>query len=129
MARKTKKQKYKRWANKIRKTIKTWKEKGSQNVVHYLFLLSAEHAVLNKNYQAAMKHYKQAIVFAARSGHLHDAGLFNERYADFLRHRLGDEDEANYRLNEAIKFYSDWGAKAKVELLEGRLIKLIPEIV
>jgi hypothetical protein len=34
-----------------------------------------------------------------------------------LRKELVDEDQAKHRIEEAIRFYSDWGAEAKVEML------------
>jgi len=43
--------------------------------------------------------------------------LANERYADLLV-RGGEEEEARYRLEEAVKYYSEWGAMKKVELLK-----------
>ena len=47
------------------------------------------------------------------------AALCNERYANFL---LGDgvvdRDEARYRIKEATRYYQEWGAEAKVQMLE-----------
>lgn len=80
---------------------------------HYHSLLSAEHASLNRKDRAAESHYKDTIRLAARTGHLHHAGPFNERYADFLRHELEDEGEANYHIEEAIRWYTEWGAERK----------------
>jgi hypothetical protein len=61
--------------------------------------------------------YQETIVSGARTGHLHHAALCSERYADLLRKELVDEDQAKHRIEEAIRFYSDWGAEAKVEML------------
>jgi hypothetical protein len=57
------------------------------------------------------------VVMAARGGFVHDAALANERYGEFLLHDMSDKREALFRFEEAIKFYSDWGASKKVELL------------
>jgi predicted ATPase len=121
MARKTKKRKYKVQANKITKTIEKWVKCGNPNVRHYHLLLSAERAALSKKYDAAEVNYKEAIVLAARTGHMHHAALCNERYADFLLQELSDEEEAKYRMEEAIRFYEEWGAVGKVEMLEKHL--------
>jgi hypothetical protein len=44
--------------------------------------------------------------------------LANERYADFLLHHMSEnKEEAEYRLEEAIRFYSEWGAARKVDIL------------
>ena len=121
MARETRKRKYKRYANKLRQTIVAWMKKGNPNVKHYLSLLNAEHAALEKKLEVAKTYYREAIVLAARSGHLHDAGLSSERYADLLCQESQIEGDSNYQLKQAIKFYDDWGAKAKVQLLELRV--------
>jgi predicted ATPase len=117
MARKTKKRKYKKPAKQIRKLIKTWIQRGNPNVKQYYLLLSAEHAALRKEYKDANVLYQKAIVLAGRTGHLHHAALFNERYAEFLLEELSDEEEALYRIEEAIRFYREWGAIRKVGTL------------
>lgn len=54
---------------------------------------------------------------AARTGHLQHSALFNDRYADYLLSEVGDNEEAQYRKKEAIRFYKDWGAEAKASML------------
>jgi hypothetical protein len=117
MAQRTRSPKYRKRATKIRKTIKKWMDNGNPNVLHYHFLLRAEQAVLDKDYEVADALYRDAIKFAARTGHLHHAAFFNERYADFLRHIVFDDYEADYRIEEAIRFYKAWGAQGKVRIL------------
>ena len=118
MARKTRKRKYRSRANKIRKTMKVWMENGNPNVNHYFSLLTAEQAALDKDYVTTEARYRESIVLAARTGHLQDAALANERYADFLFTDLSDTEGAKYRIEEATRLYRDWGAMAKVEILE-----------
>lgn len=84
---------------------------------HYDTFLQAEHAALRGKKIQAKGKYEEAIKLAARTGHLHHAALFNERFADHLKRDLNDEEEASYRLKEAIRWYGEWGAKRKVELL------------
>jgi tetratricopeptide (TPR) repeat protein len=129
MARRTKKRKYRKRAIRVRSTIAKWVQNGNPNVKHYHSLLNAEQAALDREYHEAEALYKEAIILAARPGYLHDAALFNERYADFLRkeghHFALAEDEIVYRIEEAIRYYKEWGAKAKVEMLQaehGRLL-------
>ena len=88
---------------------------------HYECFLDAEHAALKGKKVYAKDQYEEAIKMAARTGHLHHAALFNERFADFLKHDLVDKEESSYRLKEAIRWYKEWGAKRKVELLEKEL--------
>ncbi|KAL3938432.1 MAG: hypothetical protein SGBAC_006650, partial [Bacillariaceae sp.] len=121
MARRTKKRKYISKASEIRKTIEKWREAGNPNVVHYLKFLSAEHAAFCKKKQEADKLYVESITLAARTGHLHHAGLLNERYADFLAHDMDMKDEAMHRIEKAMEYYREWGARGKVQMLEKQL--------
>jgi len=118
MARRTKKKKFKAAGAKIRKRVQAWTEAGNASVTHYQLLLNAEHASLDDKNEEARKLYLDAITFAARTGQLHHAALCNERYADFLTYQSPDEEEAKYRLSEAIRYYREWGAAGKVQLLE-----------
>ncbi|KAL3928248.1 MAG: hypothetical protein SGBAC_012732, partial [Bacillariaceae sp.] len=108
MARKTKKKKYRAAGAKIRKRVQAWTEAGNASVTHYQLLLNAEHASLDDKNDEARKLYLDAITFAARTGQLHHAALCNERYADFLTDHSPDEEEAKYRLTEAIRYYKEW---------------------
>eukprot|EP00980_Cylindrotheca_fusiformis_P026080 scaffold15311_cov136-Cylindrotheca_fusiformis.AAC.2 len=125
MARRTRKRKYRIHANKLARRIKDWAQSGNPNVGHYHLVMMAEQAALNKKYDLAEVNYKKAIPLAARTGHLHHAGLINERYADFLKEELSDEKEWEYRLGEAIRFYEEWGAFGKAEALKKQLEKSI----
>jgi hypothetical protein len=117
MARKTKERKYKKNANKIHSTIKSWVRKGNPNALRYDRLLDAEKAAIDGKSKAAHNHYQSAVVLAARGGYVNDAALANERYGEYLLHVMLDKQAAVFRLEEAIKFYSEWGALKKVELL------------
>eukprot|EP00980_Cylindrotheca_fusiformis_P027456 scaffold20461_cov117-Cylindrotheca_fusiformis.AAC.19 len=116
IARRTRKRKYRTHTNKLAYRIKGWTTKGNPNVRHYHMALMAEQAALRKKYDLAEEYYKDSISLAARTGHMHDAALINERYAEFLREELLDERESRYRLGEAIRFYEAWGAFGKAEL-------------
>lgn len=123
MARRTKSRKYKSRANKIRKQVATWTAAGNPNVKHFDIILNAEQAVLDKRYDNAEALYKEAIVYTARTGHLHHAALCNERYADYKLLR-NDTDDAIYHLSEAIRYYNEWGALGKAAKLENDKGKL-----
>eukprot|EP00980_Cylindrotheca_fusiformis_P027458 scaffold20461_cov117-Cylindrotheca_fusiformis.AAC.21 len=121
MARRTRKRKYRAHANKLANRINSWVRSGNPNVRHYHIAISAEQAALRKKYDLAEESYKSAISLSARTGHMHDAALINERYAAFLHEELSDEQESKYRLGEAIRFYEAWGAFGKVESLKKQL--------
>ncbi|KAL3941502.1 MAG: hypothetical protein SGBAC_004148 [Bacillariaceae sp.] len=97
MARSTRKRKYLRHANRVRAKIGGWLKAGNPNVSHFYPFLSAEQAAFD--------------------GHIQYAALANERYASYCRHELGDEDESMFRIGEAIRYYKEWGADAKVAKL------------
>ena len=65
MANKTGKRKYKKHANSLRKKIKGWIDKGNPNAHHYYKLLSAEHAILKKDYLQVEKLYCKAVAISA----------------------------------------------------------------
>ena len=121
-----KKRIYTKNAKRILKTFDQWIKRGNPNVQHYHCLLAAEHAALEGRHEKAEVLYKDAIILAARPGHIHDAALFNERFADYLLVRkasIGNDsvrfkEEAQYRLGEAIRYYNEWGATVKVQMLE-----------
>lgn len=117
MARKSKQGKYKRKARQVLKTIGAWREKGNPNVEHYWIFLKAEDEALRRNDENAKKFYVESIRLAARNGHLHHAALFNERFGDFVKEELNDDEEYIHRLHESVRFYREWGASAKVDLL------------
>jgi hypothetical protein len=126
MARRTKKQNFKKHALRVKKTIETWFDSGNPNVKHHLRLLNAEQAALDGKSDKARQLYGEAVSLAARAGFLHDAALANERYADFVLD--DDRDEAAYRLGESVRFYSRWGATRKVELLRESQRGLVTEM-
>ncbi|CAJ1947783.1 unnamed protein product [Cylindrotheca closterium] len=121
MARKTKKRKYRKAAIGLRKRIEKMQDTGNPNVKHYDIFLNAEQAALDNRNDLAETRYRRAIVYAARTGHLHHTALFNERYAEFLNDVKDDEYEARHRKNEAIRFYREWGAFAKASELSKEL--------
>jgi len=118
---KTKKGKYKRAGNKIRKKLATLTQYDNTTIQYYYMFLTAEHLALNKNYKAAKMQYERAIEAVGKLGHLHHLGLLNERYSDFLLRELSLEKESRYRLEQAIGYYKEWGAVHKVKALESRL--------
>ena len=117
-----------RWhAEQFRSTVHSWLKKGNPNVFHYSSFLDAEHAVLTKHKKEVKEHYEKTIVHAARSGFLQDAALANERYAQYLVRTGNDQAGALYRIQEALRYYQDWGATAKVKALREEFKHLLQE--
>mmetsp|Transcript_8011 Transcript_8011/g.11582 ORF Transcript_8011/g.11582 Transcript_8011/m.11582 type:complete len:1061 (-) Transcript_8011:32-3214(-) len=120
-ARITKKGRYVRLAKKGHGKIRSWVKKGNVNSLHHLKLLNAELSFLKGRKETAFDFYHQAIIEAAQSEFVPDAALASERFAVSLlectKGSTGDED-ARSHMEQAIKYYSSWGAKKKVEVLK-----------
>lgn len=117
MARKSKKRAYKKHAQKVHKTIKSWIRKGNPNVKHYDLMLKAEAAALDGKLDAAEGWYQSAVVSATRRGHVHESALVSERYGEFLLNDRNDPEEARHKFDDAIRRYGEWGAAKKVRML------------
>jgi tetratricopeptide (TPR) repeat protein len=117
----TKQRKYWSAGNKIRKRISALAKHGNTTLQYYSIFLMAEHLALKKKYKEAKMTYEEALQAVGELGHLHHLGLFNERYSDFLLRELGLGRESRSRLEEAIRYYKEWGAVHKVKALESRL--------
>ncbi|KAL3924627.1 MAG: hypothetical protein SGILL_000928 [Bacillariaceae sp.] len=117
------KKNYLQAAERIRKRLKAFVQRGGVNFLHHLYLLDAEDAALRRKDAVAKKAYEDSIQAGARSGFIQDAGLANERYALYLASRK-DIQAARDRYNESIKYYTEWGAHHKVALLQQALKSL-----
>jgi hypothetical protein len=117
MARRTRKRLYRKHAQKVHKTIKSWLRKGNPNVRHYDCLFNAELAALKGKLDSAEGWYQSAIVCATRQGRVHESALACERYGDFLLHQRNDGEEAQHKFDDAIRRYGEWGAQKKADML------------
>ena len=118
-ARQTKKKKFKKAGNKLRKRFVGWKRAGNPNVDYFLLFLDAESAALDSKQEQAKSKYLEAIAVASQDGNLQCEAFFNERYADYLSQDPTSADEAEKRRSEAIRAYREWGAHAKVVQMRG----------
>ena len=127
MARKTKQRRYLKPARSILKTIRGWVKGGSINNKHHLCLFDAEDAALagKRRTYDAIQAYKEAITMASRSGFLRDAGLISERYADFLLNDIEDPQQARFHVENAIRYYEEWGARRSVDALQSKYADLL----
>jgi hypothetical protein len=125
-AQETRQRKYAKMGQIFRSKIKSWLNKGNPNVSHYKSLLEAEWAAFKGNRFGAIRHYELAILWAARNGYLHDAGLATERFGTFYWTVLGDREHAAYQIGQSIKYWGEWGAVAKVRHLQEKFAHLLP---
>lgn len=125
-AQETGKKKYAKMGQIFRAKIKSWLDVGNPNVKHYSSLLDAEAKAFNGNKFSAINNYEVAVLLAARGGYLHDAALASERLGSFYL-KLGDREEATFRIGQSIKYWREWGATAKVGHLEEKYVDLMPK--
>lgn len=115
-----KRRKYRRLAKKRHGILRLWAKDGCPNVIHYIAILDAENAILDRSDQNVVEVlYQKAIVLAARSGMVLDAAVANERLAKYYE-RLGDTIEAGRRFEQAIQYYDDYGLESKANMLRQR---------
>ncbi|MEZ5429381.1 MAG: sigma 54-interacting transcriptional regulator [Pyrinomonadaceae bacterium] len=104
-------------------------ENCPENFLCQFLLLSAEIRRIGKNETSAPELYERAIDHAQETGSVQFSALANELYAGFWMERGLGKIAAAF-LSEAVRFYQDWGAGAKVahlretfsDLLEGKPI-------
>lgn len=119
LERQTGKWKYARKKRFFIKSLQRMQEKGVPGVLHRTQLLEAEEMTLNKKMpESAVKAaFDKAISTASRAGFVPERALGNELCGKYFERR-GDQDWAIHYLGQALHFYREWGAMAKVRLME-----------
>lgn len=128
-ARKTRAKKYEKAAKRCLSKLQSFVKKGNPNAVHHAKILKAQKEALRSNKRgSAFQLFQEAILLATRSGYLQDVALANEWYAELLLEVDADptdQDEAKYRLEESIKYYTEWGANGKIEIFRKKYYKTL----
>jgi len=109
-----KKRQMKKCAHKTIHLIRGWAKRGNVNVVHHLFILEAEHAVLDGKNKKAKESFNAAITISSRNGFLHDRALAHELASAHFRAQ-GDDYWGNYHIECSKRCYQEWGCNKKVE--------------
>ncbi len=107
----------KKCAHKTIQLIQGWAKNGNVNVVHYLYILEAELAVLNGKNNKAKEKFNDAIVTSSRNGFVQDRALAHELASAFFQAQ-GDDNWGDYHIDRSRAFYQEWGCSAKVKQLE-----------
>ncbi|KAK1740394.1 putative AAA ATPase [Skeletonema marinoi] len=111
-----KKRQMKKCAYKTLHLIRGWAKNGNVNVVHYLYILDAELAVLNGKNKKAKERFNAAITISSRNGFLHDRALAHELASAYFRAQ-GDDYWGNYHIECSRACNQEWGFIANVEQL------------
>jgi hypothetical protein len=115
----------KRLGVKRHKILRSWAKDGCINVVHYVAILDAELAVLNRMTRKKVQElYKKAILLTDRGGFLQDLAVASERFGRYL-HRNGESIEAGRRYDQAVQYYEEWGFPRKAMVLRDEQQDLI----
>ena len=114
-------------ARSFARAIEEWADKGNPNVRRYDELLKAEFASLDGKGTRAERHYEKAIILCGRRGMRNVWALAHQRRGEFHL-REGNDDDALYDINNTIRLYEDWGAKAKAEQLKEKYGKLLGQL-
>lgn len=99
------------------KKIGRWAAFSPENHLHRCHLIKAELARLRGRDNEALPLYAQAIELALKNEFVQDAAIAAELAAKFYLAR-GDIQSARTQLEDAIRYYASWGARAKVDQLK-----------
>jgi predicted ATPase len=111
-----KKRQMKKCAQKTIQLIKGWAKNGNVNVVHYLYILEAELAVLHENNKKAKESFNAAIAVSRQNGFLQDRALAHELASAYFKAQ-GDDYWGNYHIECSRTCYQEWGCSEKVAQL------------
>lgn len=119
------------WRNKrqlrvARKRLKTLESSiihCPENVMHKVYLLSAEILEAENRHDDAMCKYMFAIKYAKKAGFVNEEGLANEKTGRVLLRRNKPAQAIPY-LKEARELYGRWGAGMKVAAMEELIAEL-----
>ncbi len=110
------KRQMKKSAHKSIQILRGWAKNGNVNVVHYLYVLEAELAVLNGKNKKAKERFNDAIVASSRNGFVQDRALAHELASAYFKAQ-GEDYWADYHIGCSRACYQEWGCSEKVKEL------------
>jgi len=113
---------------KHREKLKKWAAHAPENVQHKYLLIEAQWCWLQGDVGEAVKHYNQSIMLARQYGFIHEEAIAAECAARFYL-ALGIDEIASTYMRKALYLYGLWGARTKVEDLEGKYPELIADVI
>ena len=97
--------------------MKMWTKGCPENYSQHYYLLLAEHSVINKKYDKALKLFEQSIQLAVKHGCKYVEAIANERAALVCSKMQLTKHQVVY-VKSAWESYNNWGAIAKCRQLE-----------
>ena len=113
-----KKRQMKNCAHKTIQLLRGWAKNGNVNVVHCLYILEAELAVLHGKSKKAKQKFNAAIATSSRNGFLHDRALAHELASAYFKAQ-GDDYWGKYHIECSRTCYQEWGCSEKAKQLSG----------
>ena len=99
------------------KKMKKWAGFSHTNTMHKFYLVAAEIEQHKGNMVLAAEYYDLAADLAVENMYIQEAALSNERAVIFYT-KMGRKKIARLYLEDAIKYYKEWGAETKIKYLE-----------
>ena len=98
--------------------IKKWRKSGNPNGIHYERILDAQHAILNRQYEAAAWRFHSfgphGCIHLEVDLFVQDSALELELWGEMLlRRQRGSEAVAKLEESMRLYRYTEWGAHAK----------------
>lgn len=97
--------------------LRHWADSCPKNYMHRYYLVKAELARSEKNFEEASDYYDKAIITANENEFIHEEALAKELTAKFYFSHKKDKIARIYLL-ESFNSYSAWGATAKINQLK-----------
>mmetsp|Transcript_21447 Transcript_21447/g.31413 ORF Transcript_21447/g.31413 Transcript_21447/m.31413 type:complete len:456 (-) Transcript_21447:98-1465(-) len=123
LARKTKRDKWKRLAAKAMERMRQYAVDSPENCQHKIMLMDAENAGLLGDDAKAAEHFDSAIALACENGFVQDQALAYERAGMFYLGR-GEKRKASSYYDHAHNSYLKWGAQGKANHVRCRSLTL-----
>jgi len=106
-----------RQARRSLKTMAKYVNDGMMNCNGMLLLLCAEYRSLRWKRRATKEYYDKAIQCFGGGGFVHFQAIASERAAEYMQNQGSSPDVVDAYVRQSTRFYSEWGAMAKVHQL------------
>lgn len=119
---------YKILLQKFQERSEKWAKTCPSQYLHLYLIIKAERAYTLNDTETALNNYELALVAAEKGNFFHEAGIICELSGKF--HFEGKREQlARFYWEKAFKFYSLWGANAKIEQFKRKYKNLLPDLV
>lgn len=99
--------------------LKMWSDNSPANFLHKYYLLSAELAATRGDpLEVIIDLYTKAIDSIGKGDFIHMKALINERFGVFWLEKMDNKIIGSTFIQKAYQLYDQWGATAKVKILE-----------